>query len=60
MPWDCGWKDEHLFDLLKITGREFNVGTDEIFLQTMEFGGSGDGYDPWLLREEPLSISANS
>ena len=19
----------------------------------MEFGGSGDGYDPWLLREEP-------
>jgi hypothetical protein len=40
-------------DLCKIVAGQLKVCGREVFLETLEPPGAGDGHDPGLLREEP-------
>jgi hypothetical protein len=40
-------------DLCKIVAGQLKVCGCEVFLETLEPPGAGDGHDPGLLREEP-------
>src|SRR5208337_1279355 len=42
-----------VLDLAQVVDGKHDVGRADILLEAVEFLGSRDGNDPWLLREEP-------